>query len=150
DVVITWRTGSYDVDDIIVYSVPDGDPGEGHLVVHRITGETAEGALTTRGDNKTLEDPWTPATGDVVGEHLTTLPAGLTLLKAVPYVMAALAGLFLTMALWNGTERRTGPHGPPPARRPRRWRTIVGMPVLGVIVWVGGASTKADAATLGG
>lgn len=106
DIVVGWRTGSYDVGDVIVYEVPDGQPGEGHKVIHRITDVGA--TYTTQGDNKASADPWTPTAADVVGRRLFTVPAGAKVLGVLPYLLAVVAGALITAALWPRRDEPTG------------------------------------------
>lgn len=99
DLVIGWRTGDYDAGDVVVFRVPDGEPGEGHQVVHRVVADDG-GAFTTKGDNKRIEDPWRPAEPDVVGRAMFVVPNGARLLRAIPMALAVLAGALVTVALW--------------------------------------------------
>ena len=51
DLVLTVRHSSYDVGDVVAYRIPEGQPGAGVLVIHRIDPVTGpEGGLRERGD----------------------------------------------------------------------------------------------------
>lgn len=74
DLVITRSCRSYDIGEVIVYRIPKGTPGEGVMVIHRITGgSNAEGFVTT-GDNRDCNDPWRPLPSDIAGSHFRTIP----------------------------------------------------------------------------
>jgi signal peptidase len=104
DVVIGWRAGAYDVGDVIVYEVPDGDPGEGRKVVHRVVAVDG-GRYLTEGDNKTSVDPWEPDSGDVVGAQVFVVPGALRWLRMLPFLLAALTGLLVAVMLWPEPRR---------------------------------------------
>src|SRR5215210_1217236 len=36
DLVFTWKRDTYAPGEVVVYTVPEGDPGEGYHVVHRV------------------------------------------------------------------------------------------------------------------
>lgn len=92
DLVILRSAERYDVGDVVAYQVPDGDIGEGRIVIHRIVGGNAD-AFSLRGDNNPAPDPWTPSVSDVVGEAWLTIPGAGRLLAALhqPVLLAALA-----------------------------------------------------------
>ena len=76
DLVVTLRQDSYNTGDVIVYEIPDGHPGAGVKVIHRIVATSAEGEFFTAGDNQGNEDVWRPTADDVLGAHWRTIPAG--------------------------------------------------------------------------
>lgn len=102
DIVVSWRSGSYDVGDVIVYEVPRGQPGEGHQVIHRVT--AVGDHLVTKGDNKRYVDPWEPTDGDVVGRRVMTIPQGARVLSVLPWVLSLLVGVLVAAALWPSDE----------------------------------------------
>src|SRR5690606_14311534 len=52
DMVIGWRTSDYQPDDIVVYTIPEGQVGEGYQIIHRLRSVDADGSWTVRGDNR--------------------------------------------------------------------------------------------------
>jgi signal peptidase I len=67
DLVLTVRRSSYDVGDVVAYRIPEGQPGAGVLVIHRIVGGSASSGYIMQGDNRAGRDPWRPRPRDVVG-----------------------------------------------------------------------------------
>jgi signal peptidase len=102
DLAITWRTSDPEPGDIIVYKVPDGEPGEGRQVIHRVIGGDADDGYVTQGDNRPGPDIWEPRRGDVVGTVVTLIPkGGLFLSKALKIGNIGLVALaFIAWAVW--------------------------------------------------
>ncbi|HEY7525465.1 MAG TPA: signal peptidase I [Candidatus Limnocylindria bacterium] len=95
DMVIAQAQDSYRVGDVVVYRIPDGDPGDGALVIHRIIGGSARDGFILQGDNRDLADPWRPTSADILGRGWITIPAvgNLMFLLRNPVVVAAMLGL---------------------------------------------------------
>lgn len=74
DLVIVQAARHYAVGDVVAYRVPDGDIGEGLVVVHRVVGGSGSEGYTLRGDNNPALDPWTPRDGDVAGRAWMHVP----------------------------------------------------------------------------
>ncbi|MEO7296594.1 MAG: signal peptidase I [Candidatus Limnocylindria bacterium] len=74
DLVIVQAAATYAVGDVVAYRVPDGDIGEGLVVVHRIAGGSGADGYTLRGDNNPALDPWTPRDTDVAGRVWLHVP----------------------------------------------------------------------------
>ena len=72
DLVLTWRTDDYRPGEVITYFVPDGQPGAGAGVVHRIVAGDPQTGFTTQGDNRNGPDIWTPRTDDIAHSTSTT------------------------------------------------------------------------------
>ena len=113
DAIITWR-GAVNVGDVILYRIPDGNFGERNSVIHRVTGGNAAGWIT-RGDNSEFEDPWTPASTDVLGVTKLRIPVGgrvLALMKSWMFV-SVVGGLAVLLIAWPDKEaepQRRGRH----------------------------------------
>jgi len=73
DLAIARREDRYEVGDVVVYRVPPGEPAEGSLVIHRITGGDAT-TFAMRGDSASAPDLWRPTTEDVVGRVTFVVP----------------------------------------------------------------------------
>lgn len=117
DVVVTRRRATYAVGDVVAYRVPAGDPGEGHVVIHRIVGGDGRAGYRLRGDNRDEDDLWRPRDGDVLGEQRVRLPglawlASLVLSPPGLGLLAAFAAFILVAT----------PAPPGSARTPRRSR----------------------------
>lgn len=93
DLVITMAAGEYAIGDVIAFRIPDGEPGAGALVIHRIVGGAAAGGFVTRGDNLQGVDEWHPTSDTIVGRqwlHLPGVGAAVAWLRQ-PLVLAPLA-----------------------------------------------------------
>lgn len=67
DLVILRAQDTYELGDIVTFAVPEGEPGAGALVIHRLTASEG-GAWVPRGDNRDREDEWRPTDDDIRGE----------------------------------------------------------------------------------
>jgi len=76
DIVITRKHEHPAVGDVIVYRVPEGEPGAGRQVIHRIVEVTADGRFVTQGDNNPSIDPWRPGSDDLIGTAVVLAPQG--------------------------------------------------------------------------
>lgn len=106
DVVLTVRMPAYQIGDVISYTVPDGQPGAGGHVIHRI--DTVAGAhYTTIGDNNTTADEWLISNTDITGKAFVHLPgAGVFFTPQVlPYLVALALGGIVTVLLWSPARR---------------------------------------------
>lgn len=92
DLLIVWPESDYDLGSVVTYRIPDGTPGEGKIVVHRVIGFEGD-LLVTQGDNNAEIDPWKPAVGDVIGRRRVLIPGIGTLIAFLvqPAVLASLA-----------------------------------------------------------
>ncbi|MCA0253656.1 MAG: S26 family signal peptidase [Actinobacteria bacterium] len=107
DLVVTIRQPGYAVGDVISYRVPAGQPGAGGRVIHRIESIQA-GVLRTLGDNNSDTDPWVFTAADITGRAIFHLP-GVGLLwspTVLPLILAAIAGLAVTVLLWPAKPER--------------------------------------------
>ncbi len=136
DLLVTWRSGSYDVGDSIVYRIPEGETGGGIHVVHRITAVNPDGTYTLLGDNNDGEDLWTPSDADVQGRVALAVPRGGLAIRWFfsPAALALLTGVLVAASVWEWQRGRAsgtdggGGDGDRPGRRgatgrPRR-RTV--------------------------
>ncbi len=70
DLLYARKSGDYKVGDIAIYRIPDGQPGEGMLVVHRIKRILPDGTYLFQGDNKNDTDDVTPDRAHLVGKPI--------------------------------------------------------------------------------
>lgn len=132
DLALARQQPAYHEGDIVAFTVPQGQPGEGHIVIHRIVGGTTEEGYIVQGDNKESPDVWRPTADDIVGRMWFRVPRGglYVLSLREPIVLGAVAGLLGMLIVLTGEE------GSQRARRPSS--TIrPGAPVLpgwGVLV----------------
>jgi signal peptidase len=95
DLALALEQSSYGVGDIVVFHVPEGEPGAGTQVIHRIVGGSGATGFVLRGDNKDGIDPWRPKAEDVVGKMRLTVPRvgwGMFFLRT-PLGLGLIAGL---------------------------------------------------------
>lgn len=110
DVVITLRQSTYEVGDVISYAVPDGQPGAGANVIHRVYSVDTSGEFpiyTTIGDNNDTADQWAIPPENVRGAAITVIPGLGTIITPamLPYVLAGCVGLIVTVVLWTSSPR---------------------------------------------
>lgn len=74
DLAVMRTESAYDVGDIVAYRIPDGVPGEGFLVIHRIIGGDGTEGYVLQGDNRGQPDVWRPTDADVVGARVALVP----------------------------------------------------------------------------
>ncbi|GAA3215738.1 S24/S26 family peptidase [Microbacterium terregens] len=132
DLLVTWRSGAYPAGTPVVYRIPEGGPGAGMNVVHRVVSVAPDGTHLMQGDNNAAVDPWRPLDSDVRGEVILRIPGGAYALRMVasPLFLAALCGVMLGAAVFIWQRERGGqpPKGPDSPRRdglsgPRRRST---------------------------
>lgn len=98
DIVFVWPQSHYEVGSVVVYRIPDGQPGEGRTVIHRVTGHRGD-QMILQGDNNDSIDPWNPTVDDALGARVVLIPKiGIYLaLLRKPSVLASLfAGIVTT------------------------------------------------------
>jgi signal peptidase I len=105
DLVLTVRRGSYNVGDVVAYRIPEGQPGAGVLVIHRIVGGSERSGYIMQGDNRAGRDPWRPRRRDIVGAEGVSVPRlGLALVYLrTPLGLAALAGIVTALLILVGS-----------------------------------------------
>jgi signal peptidase len=94
--VVVMRRAEYRVGDVIAYRVPEGDPGAGDNVIHRIIGGDGDAGFVVRGDHTSGPDIWRPRSSDVVGAAWLVVPNGalVMLFLRSPIAIASLAAAF--------------------------------------------------------
>lgn len=104
DLAIVRTQDHYGVGDIVAYHIPKGNPGAGHLVIHRIIGHS-HGGFLMKGINRTTPDAFYPKPSDVLGRYhfLIGLP-GLGFWALLPWICAALVGVGVVWIAWPRFE----------------------------------------------
>lgn len=102
DIVVVRPADSYEVGDVVVYAVPDGEVGAGDLVMHRIIAIAADGRYVIQGDNRDEPDDFEIYDDDVVGKQRLHIPhvaiiAGIVLRW---WVIGAIVGLAFLYWWW--------------------------------------------------
>jgi signal peptidase len=111
DLVLVEHRSGYHVGEVVAYSVPKGQVGAGHVVIHRIVGGNGRAGWTMKGDNRTASDLWHPTNRDVIGAELLRIPDAWLVLRFLhtPLLLGLLAGCgaFFLIAL-SGSRRPDG------------------------------------------
>jgi signal peptidase I len=107
DFVIARPQDTYDVGDVVVYAVPEGDVGEGSLIIHRVIGGNADDGYVVQGDNPEIKLPdlWRPSAAEVKGKLILRIPnlgAWLPFVRS-PLVLAVFAGALTTWVILGWT-----------------------------------------------
>jgi len=112
DLAFLWVAKSYAAGDLVAFRVPEGEPAEGAVVIHRIVGEAQDG-FVVQGDNKAYPDPWEPDTQDILGRMWLAVPGGGRILAFFrqPVILGGIAGvlgmLFVLSEGKQPTQRRS-------------------------------------------
>jgi signal peptidase len=117
DLVVMQPAPVYVVGDAIAYRVPSGDIGEGHVIVHRITGGDGTDGFVLQGDNNNAVDPWMPRATDVAGKAWLVVPGVGHAIAIVhqPVIAGGLAAGVMVSLILAGQSRRRPARRPPPA-----------------------------------
>lgn len=144
DLLYARTSDRFEVGQAAVFRLPDGEPGAGQLVVHRIQGRTADGRYVMQGDNRPLDDGSLPAARDLVARPMLDLgPVPVTVLRLIPWGALLVVGATVGWYLWTTADdppahRTTRPHRP---HRPHRPLRPVGVDLRGTWALVRDAST---------
>ena len=114
DLVITREHPTYRVGDVIAFQVPDGSPGAGLNVIHRIIARTPDRLYVTMGDNRDTVDPWQLARRDVIGSVAVHVPYVGSVVRVLrePPVFAWFVGSLVLVGLWVVDRRRRAAAAP--------------------------------------
>lgn len=109
DLVVALKKSSYDVGDVVAYRVPQGDPGAGSLVIHRVIGGSATAGYVTQGDNREGRDLWEPKPRDVFGSMSLRIPrVGLVLAFVQTPLGIAISAAVATFLFVSAGSRKGG------------------------------------------
>jgi signal peptidase len=109
DLVVLSKKRSYQVGDVVAYTIPKGQPGQGTFVIHRIVGGSGRDGYLTQGDNRERRDLWRPTPRETLGSMQFSIPGAGLLLTSVrtPLGIAFAAGLAAFLFISAGPKRRT-------------------------------------------
>ncbi len=107
DFVVLVKERSYKVGDVIAYTVPKGETGEGAFVIHRIVGGSARSGYVTQGDNRRGRDLWRPTPEETLGKMRLAVPrVGLALaFVRTPLGLALVGGLAAFLFISAGSKK---------------------------------------------
>lgn len=108
DLLYARSSSDWNVGDVAVYSIPEGDASEGSLVVHRVTSINDDGSYRLMGDNRTTEDDAHPTSQNMVAKPITNLGALPTrILLLTPLTLSLLLGCAVAWFLWPTRPEET-------------------------------------------
>lgn len=95
DLVVARRQAWYREGDVVAYRIPEGEAGEGQVVIHQIVGGSARLGYILQGDNRDTPDLWRPHPDDIDGKMWLVIPGAgrAAVLLRTPFVFAVIAGL---------------------------------------------------------
>ena len=101
DLIVTRRDGGYRRGDIVAFRVPEGEPGAGATVIHRVVGGNGIDGYVTRGDNRELSDQWHPTDAEVEGRMLFLVPKAGAVIAFVraPLGIALIAAVLVFLVI---------------------------------------------------
>lgn len=102
DLVFVLEQDAYEIGDVVAYHVPEGEVGEGAVVLHRIVGGSVGDGFVLQGDNREGPDVWRPRPEAIDGSVVLRIPGGGRILGVLGYppgvaVIAGLLTYFLVM-----------------------------------------------------
>jgi signal peptidase len=114
DLVLVRKGSTYEVGDAIAYRIPDGQVGEGAVVIHRVTGGDGTEGYVTQGDNRDQPDDWHPTDADVLGTRWALVPQAGTAVARLrtPLPLAVLAALLSFTMLTAPAKKKPAPVSP--------------------------------------
>ena len=117
DLVVMQPAPAYVVGDPVAYRVLSGEIGEGHVIVHRITGGDGTAGFVVQGDNNNAVDPWMPRATDVAGKAWVVVPGVGRVIAIIhqPVIAGGLAAGVMVSLILAGQSRSKPKRRPPPA-----------------------------------
>jgi signal peptidase len=105
--VVAQRQETYQVGEIVVYRIPDGEPASGLNVIHRIVGGSAATGFVMQVDNAPGSDVWRPKPADILGRSEVVVPGAVSVLLVArsPIVAASVAAalaVYFILGIWPG------------------------------------------------
>lgn len=108
DLVISWRTGNYQLGDTVSYRARWADTKDPQLVLHRIVRQDPTG-WTLKGDNNATEDPALIPQQDVTGKLVAVLPGVAGRINSIQNVLwIAVGAAALILLMWPAREEEQG------------------------------------------
>lgn len=113
DVVVARSTDDYAIGDVVVLEIPDGEPGGGERIIHRLIGGSSTTGWFTQGDNRDYPDQWMLTDADIVGRARVIAPLGdearvLFSLMLWPVTWAGAAAVAVFRLAWRRLGAPTG------------------------------------------
>jgi signal peptidase len=119
DLAILQKRSDYRPGDIVAFRVPEGEFGQGGMIIHRIVGGNAEEGYIVQGDNKERPDFWRPTGDDVLGRMWFSIPRGghvLAFLRQPLILGSVVGGLGMLSVLSGGLRKPASSSGTSPSK----------------------------------
>lgn len=110
DLVILQDADEYAVGDVIAFEVPEGSPGAGALVIHRVIGGSGLEGFVMQGDNKPAPDEWRPTEDLVAGRlwlHVPGAGSAVAWLKQPAVFGSVVAALVVFFIVLGGDDKKS-------------------------------------------
>ena len=113
DLVVARSADSYAIGDVVVVEIPEGEPGAGERIIHRLVGGSSTAGWFTQGDNRDYPDQWMLSDADIVGRAAVIAPFGdetrlLFTLMLWPVTWSVVCAIGVFRLAWRrlGTDHR--------------------------------------------
>ena len=110
DLVYVRSADDYRPGEIVVYRVPDEQPGAGIFIVHRLRRIEPDGTFVFRGDNNPTDDVFRPTRHDIVGRAVVDLggfPARA--MSIAPLIGALAVAVAVGLLMWPDRDPDSAP-----------------------------------------
>ena len=114
DLAVLQKRSDYRPGDIVGFRVPEGEPGERGMIIHRIVGGNAEEGYIVQGDNKNRPDFWRPRPDDILGKMWVHVPGAgrwFDFLRQPLILGSVVGGLGMLSVLSGGLGKPWPPSG---------------------------------------
>lgn len=101
DVVLVREKDDYDIGDIVLFEIPEGN-AKGMTIIHRIIDTWPDGTWHTQGDNRETSDQFHLTDEDLVGTPILHIPKAGRILQLIrnTFVIAGAVGVGAVFLLW--------------------------------------------------
>ena len=107
DIVFVREQDEYEVGDIVLFEIPDGEAA-GLQIIHRIIGTWEDGTWKTQGDNRPTADQFRLEDEHLLGSPVLHIPEAGRVLQLLQntFVISAAVGVGAVMLMWPSNTAR--------------------------------------------
>jgi signal peptidase I len=107
DIVFVREQDEYEIGDIVLFEVPDGEAA-GMQIIHRIIGTWEDGTWKTQGDNRQTADQFRLEDEHLLGSPVLHVPEAGRVLQLMQntFIIATAVGVGAVMLMWPSTSTR--------------------------------------------
>jgi signal peptidase I len=112
DIVFVREKDEYEVGDIVLFEIPDGDAA-GLQIIHRIIGTWDDGTWKTQGDNRPTADQFRLKDEHLLGSPVLHVPEAGRVLQLLQntFVISAAVGVGAVLMMWPSNTARQDEDG---------------------------------------